>query len=108
MPHNAQYLSTVLNAPTSAQQPGATKTEVFNAAQRSQQARGKLHASPTAGDAYLAREERERAAQILGSLELLIWHANARGEVGALILHYLMLLRTMSEARWYGMFCAAG
>lgn len=57
----------------------------FTAAQRSQQARGKSYASPTAGEPYEARQKREQAAQILENLELLIWHANARNEVCALL-----------------------
>ncbi|KAJ4356165.1 [Pyruvate dehydrogenase (acetyl-transferring)] kinase isozyme 2 [Didymosphaeria variabile] len=52
----------------------------FTDAQRSQQARGKSYASSTAGEPYEARQKREQAAQILGSLELLVWHSNARNE----------------------------
>ncbi|KAF1966218.1 hypothetical protein BU23DRAFT_560385 [Bimuria novae-zelandiae CBS 107.79] len=76
MPHNQQYLNTVLNTPGQS----STQPPAFTSAQRSQQARGKLYTSPTAGEPYEARQKREQAAQILGNLELLIWHANARRE----------------------------
>lgn len=76
MPHNQQYLDTVLNPGQSSIQPAG-----FSSAQQSQQARSKPYASPTAGEAYEARRKREQAALILGSLELLVWHANVRNEV---------------------------
>ena len=79
MPHNQQYLDTVLNPGQSSTQPTG-----FSSAQQSQQARGKSYASPTAGEAYEARQRREQAAQILGNLELLVWHANVKNEVRTL------------------------
>lgn len=79
MPHNQQYLNTVLNPGQSS----SHQSTGFNAAQRSQQARGKPYASPTAGEPYEARQKREQAAQILGNLETLVWYANARNEVCA-------------------------
>jgi hypothetical protein len=53
----------------------------FTEAQRSQQARGKSYASTSAGEPYEARQKREQAAQILNSMELLVWHSNVRNEV---------------------------
>ncbi|KAJ4297732.1 [Pyruvate dehydrogenase (acetyl-transferring)] kinase isozyme 2 [Kalmusia sp. IMI 367209] len=70
MPHNPQYLNTVLNS----------QSTTFTPTQRSQQARGKSYASSTAGEPYEARRKREQAAQILANLELLVWHSNARNE----------------------------
>lgn len=70
MPHNQQYFNTMLNSKPQ-----------FTDAQRSQQARGKPYASKSAGEPYEARAKREQAAQILESLELLVWHSNARNEV---------------------------
>ncbi|KAL5375475.1 hypothetical protein DPSP01_011173 [Paraphaeosphaeria sporulosa] len=71
MPHNQQYFKTMLNSNSPAQ---------FTDAQRSQQARGKSYATKAAGEPYEARAKREQAAQILESVELLVWHSNARNE----------------------------
>ncbi|KAF9738137.1 hypothetical protein PMIN03_012103 [Paraphaeosphaeria minitans] len=71
MPHNQQYFNTMLNSKSPAQ---------FTDSQRSQQARGKSYASKAAGEPYEARAKREQAAQILESVELLVWHSNARNE----------------------------
>lgn len=70
MPHNQQYFNAIMSP-----------NPRFTDAQRSQQARGKSYASSTAGEPYEARRKREQAAQILESLELLVWHSNARNEV---------------------------
>ena len=83
MPHNQQYLNTVLNPGMSSSSSSSSshRPAGFNAAQRGQQARGKAYASPTAGEPYEARQKREQAAQILGNLETLVWYANVRNEV---------------------------
>lgn len=72
MPHNQPHSNAMLGSNASAQ---------FTDAQRSQQARGKSYATQAAGEPYEARAKREQAAQILGSVELLVWHSNARDEV---------------------------
>ncbi|KAF2447335.1 hypothetical protein P171DRAFT_430232 [Karstenula rhodostoma CBS 690.94] len=69
MPHNQQYFDTMMN-----------QNPPFTDAQRSQQARGKSYASKSAGEPYESRVKREQAAQILESLELLVWQSNARNE----------------------------
>jgi len=53
----------------------------FTATQRSLQARGKPYATPAAGEAYETRQQREQAANILSSTELLLWYSAARNEV---------------------------
>jgi hypothetical protein len=69
------------NTPPRARNQQRPAQQGFTAEQRSLQARNRPFASPADAESQASRLKRADAANILDSVEMLIWYANARNEV---------------------------